>query len=151
MPKLEMACQVMVQDHQSGLVLVQDRVKSWKGLAFPGGKVEEHESIVDAAIRELKEETGLDVWNLKSCGLVHWLNKKTFDRYFVFLFKISDYSGELMDKNEEDRNFWISIEEFHNVPSENQTRDYLPMFLEDKFSEAFGAWTDDEPYEFVYK
>ena len=142
---------VMIQDRHTGKVLVQDRVKSWKGLSFPGGHIEDYESIVDSAIREVKEETGLDVENLQSCGLIHWLNNKTFDRYWVFLYKTSDYSGELMGECDEGRNFWITIEELCNTPSENRLMDYLPMFLEGKYSEAFGAWNDDEVWEIVYK
>jgi len=142
---------VMIQDRHTGKVLVQDRVKSWKGLSFPGGHIEDYESIVDSAIREVKEETGLDVENLQSCGLIHWLNNKTFDRYWVFLYKTSDYSGELMGECDEGRNFWITIEELRNTPSENRLMDYLPMFLEGKYSEAFGAWNDDEVWEIVYK
>ena len=79
------------------------------------------------------------------------LNNKTFDRNLVFLFKTNDYSGKLMDECNEGQNFWVSVEEFRNTPSENQAKEYLPMFLEDKYSEAFCSWNDDEPWELVYK
>ena len=152
MPKIEMTNMVMIQDRQTGKVLVQDRVRSWKGLSFPGGHVEDNESIVDSAVREVKEETGLDVCNLKSCGIVHWLNRKAHDRFMVFLYKTTDYSGELIAESDEGRNFWITVDEMRNTPSENQMpKNYLPMFLEGKYSEAFGPWKDDEPWEIVYK
>ena len=152
MPKIEMTNMVMIQDRQTGKVLVQDRVRSWKGLSFPGGHVEDSESIVDSAVREVKEETGLDVYNLKSCGIVHWLNKKTLERFMVFLYKTTDYSGELIAESVEGRNYWITVDEMRNTPSENQMpKNYLPMFLEGKYSEAFGPWKDDEPWEIVYK
>ena len=152
MAKIEMTNMVMIQDRQTGKVLVQDRVRSWKGLSFPGGHVEDDESIVDSAIREVKEETGLDVSNLKSCGVIHWLNKKTLDRFIVFLYKTTEYSGELIAESDEGRNFWIRIDEMRNTPYENQMpKNYLPMFLEDKYNEAFGPWKDDEPWEIVYK
>lgn len=45
-------------------VLLQNRVKEdWKGYTLPGGHVEMGESFVDAVIREMKEETGLDIKN----------------------------------------------------------------------------------------
>lgn len=150
MPKCELTNMVMIQD-ADGKVLVQDRIKSWKGLSFPGGHIEDGESIVDSAVREIKEETGLDVKNLKACGVIHWSNNKTYDRYIVFLFKTGDYSGELMPESDEGRNFWITIEEFRNTPTENDAPKYLPVFLEDKYIEAFGSWNDDNPGEFVYK
>lgn len=142
---------VMIQDRNTGKVLVQDRVKNWKGLSFPGGHVEEGESFVDSAVREVKEETGLDVKNLKGCGVIHWSNNKTYDRYLVFLYKTSDFSGKLKTKSDEGRNFWMTIDELKNTPSTNSTPEYLPMFLEDKYSEAFGSWNDDEAWQLVYK
>ena len=152
MPKNEFTTMVMIQDKTTGKVLVQDRIKNWKGLSFPGGHLENGESFYDCAVREVKEEMGLDVYNLKSCGIVNWLNKKTFDRFMVFLYKITDYSGELVAECDEGRNFWITVDEMRNTPSENQmAENYLPMFLEDKYSEAFGPWDDDEPWEIVYK
>lgn len=53
MPKVELTNMVMVQDKITGKVLVQERIKSWKGLSFPGGHVDEGESFVDSAIREI--------------------------------------------------------------------------------------------------
>ena len=152
MPKIEMTNMVMIQDKQTGKVLVQDRAKNWKGLSFPGGHIEDNESIVDSAIREIKEETGLEICSLKPCGIIHWLNKKTFDRFMVFLYKTTEYSGELITESDEGRNFWITVDEMRNTPSENQMpKNYLPMFLEDKYNEAFGPWNDGEPREIVYK
>jgi len=48
-------------------ILVIDRQKKdWPGITFPGGHVENDESIVDSVIREVKEETGLDIQTRKS-------------------------------------------------------------------------------------
>ena len=55
--KAEFTNMCMIYDNE-GNVLVQNRVKSWCGYAFPGGHLEPMESIVDSVIREVKEETG---------------------------------------------------------------------------------------------
>jgi 8-oxo-dGTP diphosphatase len=151
MPKIEFTTMVMIQNKNNDEVLVQDRMLLWKGLSFPGGHVEDGESFHDCAVREVKEETGLDVFNLRSCGIIHWLNNRTFDRYLVFLYKTTEYSNELITECDEGRNLWITIDELRNTQSENQTPKYLPMFLEDKYSEAFGSWNDDEPWELVFR
>ena len=66
--------------------LFSDRIKSWEDLSFPSGHLENGESFYDCAVREVKEKTGLNIDNLESCGIVHWL-KKTFERFMVFLCK----------------------------------------------------------------
>ena len=47
-------------------ILVQDRGNpDWPGITFPGGHVEPNESFVRSVIREVKEETGLDITDVQ--------------------------------------------------------------------------------------
>lgn len=62
---------------------------------IPGGKIEENESLVQAAIREMKEETGIVVKNLKRKGE---MTIEYPDRIFSFaIFLANEYEGEPQD------------------------------------------------------
>lgn len=148
---VELTNMVMVQDKSTGKVLVQERVKSWKGISFPGGHVEAGESFVDSAIREVKEETGLDIRNLQSCGVIHWSHNRNFNRYIVFLYKTTDFSGELLPETEEGRVFWADPEEVKTMNLSSNFANYLPMFLDGNRNEAFGSWNEDDPEILLYK
>lgn len=143
MAKLELTNMIMIQNAETGEVVVQNRIKSWPGIAFPGGHVENNESIYDSAVREIKEETGLDIWNLKSCGLMYWFNNKTEDRYFTYFYKTSDYSGELLNKTQEGAIFWATLEELMRMKLSPSFNEYLPLFLQDKYIEAYCSWNED--------
>lgn len=144
MPDVELTTSVMVQNPQTGEVLVQERIKSWLGLAFPGGHVEDSESVYGCAVREVKEETGLDVTDLQPCGLIHYCCEETQVRYMVFLFKTMQYSGELIPEMDEGRNFWISPEQLQqNIPATNRFADYMPMFF-GQHSEGFCLYPHEE-------
>ena len=141
---------VMIVDKKNKKVLVQDRINSYKGLSFPGGHIEGNESFYDSAVREVKEETGLTVRNLKSSGVIHWVDKKTADRYIVFLYKTSEYEGTLRKESEEGMHMWMDLDELMNSPSTNGLLDYLPMFLDKGYSEAYAPYTDKN-IEVFYK
>ena len=148
---IELTNMVMIEDKATGKVLVQERIKSWKGLSFPGGHVEAGESFVDSAIREVKEETGLDIRNLKSCGVIHWAHNRNFNRYIVFLYKTSDFSGELLSETEEGRVFWVDPEKLKSMELSSNFANYIPMFMSDEFREAYGSWNEDDPERLLYK
>ena len=61
MSKSELTNMIMIQNPETKEVLVQRRVKYWCGITFPGGHVENGESFYDSAVREVKEETNLNV------------------------------------------------------------------------------------------
>ncbi len=148
---VEFTNMVMVEDKETGRVLVQERRKSWTGLSFPGGHVEQYESIVDSAIREVKEETGLDIQNLHHCGIIHWVHKTRSDRYIVFLYKTNDFSGELLAETDEGRVFWLSPDELKYQKLSKNFGNYIPMFFDDNLNEAYGLWHEDEPDTLIYK
>ncbi len=69
-------------------ILVQDRRDpKWPGVTFPGGHVEPEESFLLSTIREVKEETGLDVWDLQFCGMKQFTDREKGYRYVVFYIK----------------------------------------------------------------
>ena len=92
-------------------VLVQERIKSWQGIAFPGGKIESGESIVPSVKREVYEETGLKLNNVRICGVKDWYSKKKKERQLVILFISDDYSGEIISETSEGKLYWIDEEE----------------------------------------
>ncbi|MFD0712721.1 8-oxo-dGTP diphosphatase [Paenibacillus sp. GCM10027626] len=151
MSKVEMTNMCMIYDKETDRVLVQERIKSWKGITFPGGHVENGESIADSTIREVKEETGLDVSDLELCGIVHWYNNETDETYLVFSYRTTVFRGKLMEETEEGRHFWVDKNELASLALAPGFGERLPMFFGDKFAEGFGVWNDNCKEAMVWK
>lgn len=78
---------------------------------IPGGKIEAGETSEDAAIREMKEETGISVSNLTPKG---FFEVEYPDRKFTFdVFIAKEYQGNLQNF-EENTSEWINIAELLN-------------------------------------
>ena len=106
----------------------------WPGITFPGGHVELHESFVDSVIREIKEETGLDIFNLQLCGLKQFSEEDY--RYIVFLFKTNCFSGQLKDSNE-GKVFWIKKDDMKNYQLAQGFETMLEVFENDELIENY--------------
>jgi len=144
--KLYNMCRIL--DEKTNKVLVQERIKDWGGIAFPGGKVETGESIVGSTIREIKEETGLNITDLRICGIKNWYHKEKEERHLIILFSTSSFSGELLEISGEGKNYWIEEEAIKGLKTADDFDKLLDVYNNDKLNEMTyvednGSWRLD--------
>lgn len=119
--------------HRGDSYLLQNRAASdWGGYALPGGHVEPNESIVESVIREMREETGLEIKNPRLCGIKQF--PKGVGRYIVFLFEAAEFSGELRS-SEEGEMRWVSRDELKSLKTVSDLETLIDMMLDPTLSE----------------
>lgn len=79
-PKHIVSAATIVLNKQGELLLIKGPRRGWE---IPGGQVEEGESIMAAAVRETKEETGIDIEVLKFCGVFQNVNQSICNTLFL--------------------------------------------------------------------
>jgi len=125
----------MIYD-DSGHVLVQDRKDpNWGGIVFPGGHVEPGESFVESVIREVKEETGLDIQHPRLCGIKQFPDDNGA-RYVVLYFKTNQFSGNLKSSEEGDV-FWINRKDLFTHRVVPDFHEMVEVFESDDLSEGY--------------
>lgn len=125
----------MIYDNE-GKVLVQNRIsKTWPGVTFPGGHVEKGESFVESVIREVYEETGLEILHPTLCGIKQFQDKNDA-RYVVLLYKANQFKGRLQSSDEGEV-FWINRANLLDYQLSSDFERMLPIFEKDNHSEFF--------------
>lgn len=115
----------MVEDLENGKVVLQYRSPEkthWAGYAFPGGHIEEGESLVESVIREIYEETGLTITNPKLVAVKDW-PLDNGGRYIVFCYKATKFSGQLRS-SEEGEVSWVEKDQLEKL---DLSYDMLPL------------------------
>ena len=128
--------------HTEDSYLLQDRVKNdWKGYALPGGHIEPGESIVDAVVREMKEETGLMIKAPRLCGIKQFPIEG--GRYIVFLFETDQFEGTVVD-SDEGKMYWVKKSELLNVNLVDDFNELIEVMLNDTLTEFQYVVANDE-------
>lgn len=136
----------MIKINRGNDVLVLDKVKKygWEGLTFPGGHLEKVESITESVIREAKEETNLDIENIKYVGMISWYDMDNNDRIVGFLYETDDFSGELIKENVEGTLEFIDYEDLKNMDGHSDSMGEIFAIYDGKYSEIVLYYEDNK-------
>lgn len=106
----------------------------WNGF---GGKVKMGETIEEAALREVEEETGVRAKELEKLGVINFQFRGKPGTLNVHVFKCVEFEGE-PEESEEMKPQWFHIDD---IPFQEMWADdihWMPLFLESKkFSGSF--------------
>ncbi len=99
----------IVRDEEGRLLLIRRGHAPSAGLwSLPGGRVEPGESAEDATVREVAEETGLEVDIIRETGAID-IPTGTGDVYAVRDFDCRVLGGTLVAGDDADEACWVSI------------------------------------------
>jgi len=79
-PKHILSAAAIVVNDKNELLLIKGPRRGWE---MPGGQVEEGESLSQAAIRETKEESGIDIEIIKFCGIFQNIGNSICNTLFL--------------------------------------------------------------------
>ncbi|TFE02376.1 NUDIX hydrolase [Jeotgalibacillus salarius] len=79
-PKHIISAATVVVNEKNELLLIKGPRRGWE---MPGGQVEEGESLEAAAIRETKEESGIDIEIVRFCGIFQNVERSVCNTLFL--------------------------------------------------------------------
>ena len=114
-------------------VLMLHRVKKkndinhdkWIGI---GGKFEENEAPDECLLREVREETGLQLTSWRCRGIVTFLSEN--DGEYMYLFTADGFTGQLKECDEGDLQ-WVSREFLDQLPKWEGDKIFLDLLWQD--------------------
>ena len=115
-------------------------VGKWNGL---GGKFEPGESPEECAVREVLEESGLQIHKPKLHGLLMFPNFKD-DDWYVFVFTAREFSGELTINSPEGKLEWIPDGQLTSLNLWESDHIFFPWLERENFFSAKFIYQGDE-------
>ena len=138
----------MVEDLENGKVVLQYRSPEknhWSGYAFPGGHIEEGESLVESVIREIEEETGLTIFNPRLVAVKNW-HLEDGIRYIVFCYKATEFTGQLRSSDEGEVS-WVEKDQLEKLDLSYDMLPLLEVMEDPDLSEFYYRKRTDDDWE----
>lgn len=110
----------------------------WNGL---GGKFDQGETPEQCVIREVKEESGLTVYEPRLRGIMTFPLFKDDEDWLVFLFTADQFDGELSECDEGEL-AWIADEKLTGLNLWEGDKYFFEWLKNDKFFSAQFCYTD---------
>lgn len=127
-------------------VLMINRIKSWKGWAFPGGHLENNESLTECVKREIFEETGIVLEKVVFKGVANIFNTVTGVRHIIFNY-CAQYNGNIIKSDtSEGRVTWVKKNHIKEMNLAEGMEYRLPLFLQEGIRELYIEWDSDNGY-----
>lgn len=136
------AAGIFFTDGESVLLLKRDESGQNPGTwALPGGKTEEGETAIGTAIRETKEETGLD--SIPGYRFDELESKDGQRLFTTFLYHIAEQFDVNLSQEHTDWE-WVRFENLKDKKLHPKFEDSLPRFLRsaNKKAKTFSEWVE---------
>jgi 8-oxo-dGTP diphosphatase len=104
----------------------------WNGL---GGKFDPGETPEECAVREIKEESGLNVKSIIMKGFITFPLFDGKDDWYVFIFTTNDFTGTMID-SPEGKLEWIANDKLLELNLWEGDTIFIPWLFQDKFFSA---------------
>ena len=114
----------------NGKILLLKRRDS-KLFEFPGGKIKNNETYEECAIRETKEEIGVEVKVIKYLGHRDFNHKETIFRSHAVLSKIISGNPSIMEESVFSEMKWIEINDLDKIPIARNVKLFFPNLLKE--------------------
>lgn len=118
----------IIIENELGQILFLKRIDNGN-LGIPAGGFEENENIEECIIREVREETGLEILSLQLIGLSTHPKNETVEypngdviQYFTCEFYSNDFQGKIRADNIEVQKVeFLDFSKFKNLPKNEQS------------------------------
>ena len=129
-PIMVTAAMCIIYDRKKGILLEK---RTDNGMwCVPGGALELGETLEEALIREVKEETSLDIFNPKLFDVkagVHMVYPNKDEVYYTdVVYEINEYKGELKPDAESKELRWVPVNELPDNIMPTQI-EYIEKFV----------------------
>jgi 8-oxo-dGTP diphosphatase len=117
----------------------------WNGL---GGKLHAGETPEECVIREVKEESGIDL--VKPCfkGFITFPAFDEIDDWYVFVFTASEFKGEMVNNTKEGELEWVDDDRLLSLPLWEGDKIFFKWLEQDRFFSAKFVYQNNRLIEY---